>query len=535
MPAVLPGHAAGLTWRRVAGATPPAAPAVAPTVAWIDRLRWLALAFVPSSLLLGVTTHISTDVAAVPLLWVVPLALYLLTFTAAFASPPPLSRRWPARLVAPAIAAAVIALVLGVDWRAGLAVHLAAFAVIATAFHRELADRRPMAADLTQFFLVVSVGGALGGLFNALVAPRLFVDVAEYPLVLALAAALRPSPGWRDGGAEAAPLVLGIPAFVFVVLTGAWSFGLGAPDTFAAGVTGYWLLAAAVLAVTNRRPAFALAVAAAVAADLALPTLNDGRVIFAARSFFGVHRVVAVADGSVHQLLHGTTLHGVQRMTADGCEPTSYYHPDGPIGQLFGSGRLAADRVAIVGLGAGGLACYRPAGAVWTFLEIDPLVERIARDPTLFSFLARAAGEVRVVIGDGRRGLADMTPASLDLVIADAFSSDAVPVHLLTREFVRLALDRLRPGGVAVFHISNRYLQLGPVLARAAADLDVAAVEQALAPTATSAVPSRWMAIGDADAVARVTAAAGWPPATPGPRAWTDDHSNILDVLSLRP
>jgi hypothetical protein len=523
---------AATAWPQTGAAPASVATAPLPPLTTRDRLWWLALAFVPASLLLGVTTHISTDVAAVPLLWVVPLAIYLLTFTAAFAAPPPIARRWPARLAAPAIAAAVAALVLGTGWRAGLLLHLSAFAVLATAFHRELADRRPPAGQLTQFFLIVSLGGALGGLFNALVAPRAFTDVVEYPLVLALAAALRPAPDWRAGRVEPAPLVLGLPVVVFAVVAAVWSLGLAAPAGLGASITGYWLLAALVLSIANRRAAFALAVAAVVAADLALPTLRDGQVIYAARSFFGVHRVVAAAGGSVHQLMHGTTLHGVERVAASGCEPTSYYHPDGPIGQLFRGRRIAAQTAAVIGLGAGGLACYQPAGATWTFLEIDPLVERIARDPTLFTFLARAPGTVRVAIGDGRQGLAAIGAGTLDLVIVDAFSSDAVPVHLLTREFVGLALARLRPDGVAVFHISNRYLRLGPVVARAAAGLGAAAVEQAAAPAAATAVASHWMVVGPPDAVARIGEDARWRPAVPGPRLWTDDYSNILDVLT---
>ncbi len=529
--AALIAGCAALVWRRVGTEAPVVPEAAAVALSPRERLRWLVLAFVPSSLLLGVTSHISTDVAAVPLLWVVPLALYLLTFSAAFASPPPISHRWTSRLVAPAIAAAVVGLVFGLGWRTSLAVHLAAFAVVAMALHRELAERRPPPAQLTQFFLIVSIGGAAGGLFNALVAPSLFTQVAEYPLVLALAAALRPAAGWRDGRDEPAALVLGVPLIACTAVAAAAALGVGAPAGFAATITGFWLIAAVVLAVTNRRAAFAVAVAAAVAAHLALPTLRDGRLLYAARSFFGVHRVVAAENGAIHRLMHGTTLHGIERVADSGCEPTSYYHPSGPIGQLFGAGQLGTAAVAIVGLGAGGLACYQPAGARWTFLEIDPVVERIARDPALFTFLARAAGDVQVVIGDGRLGLADMTPASLDTVIVDAFSSDAVPAHLLTREFVALVLDRLKPRGVAVFHVSNRYLELGPVVAAAAAAAGAVAVEQAFTPVTAEATESRWMAVGKPAAVAAIAADARWQPVPPAPRPWTDDYSSLLDVL----
>ena len=289
------------------------------------------------------------------------------------------------------------------------------------------------------------------------------------------------------------------------------------------------------LVATNRRAGFAVAVAAAAAAHLAAPRVTDGRVIFAARSFFGVHRVVESRDGTTHRLSHGTTLHGWEKLGSDRCEPTSYYHPDGPVGQLFRLGHVGASQVAIVGLGAGGMSCYAPAGSRWTFLEIDPLVERIARTPTLFTFLARAAGRVDVVIGDGRIRLAELAPGTLDTVIVDAFSSDAIPVHLLTREFVALALARLKPGGHVVFHISNRYLDLGPVLAAAAASVGVQALEQRYSAANADALSSRWVVLGRAEALAPLAADPRWRPPAAGGRTWTDDFSNILDVVERGP
>jgi hypothetical protein len=500
-----------------------------------DRLRWLVLALVPSSLLLGVTTHISTDVAAVPLLWVVPLALYLGSFILAFAAPPPIPQHWVARLTPVAIVVAVIARVVGTSWWVGLAVHLTAFAVVALAFHRELSDRRPGPAGLTQYFLIISVGGAVGGLVNAVVAPLVFTSVAEYPLMLAVAAALRPAPGWRGGRAEPAALVLGVPLVVFAVLTAVWTAGLAASAGAGANATGFWLAAAVALVVTNRRPAFAVAVGFAVTAHLALERPESGRILFAARSFFGVHRVLENDDRTMHRLTHGTTLHGWQRLGTGRCEPTSYYHPDGPIGQLFREGRTGAGDVAVIGLGAGGLACYAPAGSRWTFLEIDPLVERIARDPALFTFLTLSPGQPRVVIGDGRLRLRELPAGSLDTVVIDAFSSDAVPVHLLTREFVALALERVRVDGRVVFHISNRYLDLAPVVAAAAASLGAHAFEQAYAAAHPDAVASRWLVVGRPQAVTNLAADTRWRAPAAGGRMWTDDFSDILDVVAWDP
>jgi hypothetical protein len=529
--------AATVWWRQTGSRGPDVATAASPArpVRAVDRAWWLALALVPSSLLLGVTTHVSTDVAAAPLLWVVPLAIYLVTFIAAFAAPPPISHLWIARLTPVAIVAALIAIVLGTSWRVGLVVHLTAFAVVALACHRELSERRPDADGLTQYFLLISVGGALGGILNAVVAPALFSQIAEYPLMLAVAAALRPAPAWRGGRREPLAAVVGVPLLVFAVLTAVWSAGLAVGAGLAANTTGFWFAAAMALTATNRRSAFALAVAIAVAAHWMLPPRSGGHVIFAARSFFGVHRVTESADGSIRSLTHGTTLHGWERQGAERCEPTSYYHPDGPIGQLFRQRRVGADDVAVIGLGAGGLVCYAPPGGRWRFLEIDPLVERIARDPALFTFLQRAAGSVDVVIGDGRIDLAEIAAGSLDTVVIDAFSSDAVPVHLLTREFVRLALERIRPGGHVVFHVSNRYLDLAPVVAAAAASLGAGALEQVYETTSPDALSSRWLVVARPAAVAALAADRRWRPPPAGGPVWTDDFSNILDVVGWRP
>jgi hypothetical protein len=535
--ALLIAACAAMVWRMpTSPAAPPreAAAARGPAPSTRDRLTWLMLSLVPSSLLLGVTTHISTDVAAVPLLWVVPLALYLASFILAFAAPPPIPQQWVARVAPVAIVVALIALVVGTSWWVGLAVHLTAFAVIALAFHRELSDRRPGPEGLTQYFLLISVGGALGGLVNAVVAPQIFASVAEYPLMLVMAAALRPAPGWRGGREEPAALVLAIPVFVFAVLSAVWALGLTDGGGIGANTTGFWLAAALLLVATNRRTAFAAAVAVAVLAQLTLERPQEGRILYAARSFFGVHRVLENEARTMHRLTHGTTLHGWQRLGTGRCEPTSYYHPDGPVGQLFHERLIAAGDVAVIGLGAGGLACYAPSGSRWTFLEIDPLVERIARNPDLFTFLSVSPGTPQVAIGDGRIRLSERPPGSLDTVVIDAFSSDAVPVHLLTREFVALALERVRPEGHVVFHISNRYLDLGPLLGAAAASAGAEAREQAHAASHPDAVPSRWLVVGKRSAMAGLAADARWRVPAAGP-LWTDDFSNILDVIAWDP
>jgi SAM-dependent methyltransferase len=501
---------------------------------WTERLRWLALAFVPSSLLLGVTLHISTDVAAVPLLWVVPLALYLLTFVFAFASRPPVSRVWTARLAPLAVLAAIAALVFSPGWTSGLAIHLGAFVIIALVCHRELADRRPAAQHLTAFYLWLSLGGALGGFFNAIVAPLMFDEVVEYPLVLALAAVVRPPPAWRKGGPESLVLVVALPLMAFAAIAAAWAGGL-MPDLGAASlISAYWLCAAAALAFANRRIPFAMAVAAVILSHTLLPRQSGTRELFSDRSFFGVHRVTADTPPTAIRLFHGTTLHGWQAADArDRCEPTSYYHATGPIGQVFAALGDRVRDVAIIGLGAGSLACYGRGDTRLTFFEIDPVIEHVARDPALFTYLSRARGEVRVIIGDGRVGLTATAPETFDVVVVDAFSSDAIPVHLLTREFLEVAARRLRPGGVLAFHISNRHLDLGPVLAATATAIGLDARAQYHSPALADALASRWMLVGHPDGLlGQATASGPWRSVPAAAHGWTDDYSNILDVLT---
>lgn len=504
---------------------------------WRRRLSWLALSFVPSSLLLGVTTHISTDIAAVPLLWVVPLSLYLLTFIAAFAAHPRISGVWPTGIVPFFIIGAVGALIVHPPSWWGVALHLTAFSAVALVCHRALADRRPAAEHLTRFYLWISCGGAMGGVFNALIAPFVFTSVAEYPLVLALAAVLRPVPDKGSRRREPWPFLVGPPLIVFGVVMTTWAMGLTADVGLGALITAFWLCAAVVLAFAVRPEPCAVSIVLAVMAHVALPHQQRDRVLFEARSFFGVHRVVEDAPPTRHRLWHGTTMHGWQKLTSlNQCEPTSYYHRSGPIGQAFGALGVRAQSVGVIGLGAGSLACYGQPGARWTFYEIDPVVERVAQDPALFTYLRNAQAAVSIVIGDGRITLTDARPSSYDVIVVDAFSSDAIPVHLLTQEFVQVALDRLRPHGILAFHVSNLYLDLEPVMAAAARNLGAAALEQLHRSASPDASDSRWILIArESTALSALAADARWRPARPGDRSWTDDFSNILDVIAWTP
>jgi spermidine synthase len=533
------GGVALFTAARAVPATSFAEPA--PPLAWRRRVRWLALAFVPSSLLLGVTTHVSTDVAAMPLFWVVPLAVYLGTFILVFATRPPVSHALMVRLLPFLVTVTAVVLVSDIAdplW-AMVGIHLGTFACAAMVCHGELARDRPHPAHLTEFYLWLALGGVLGGLFNSLVAPVVFAGVAEYPLALVLAALCRPGERAR---ALLVPLVLGV-ATVAVVLA-AKVAGLPprlGPLLFALPLFANYVLGA-------RRPVrFALGLGAILLAA----TLHPGRLgetLVQTRNFFGVLRVTRDPGGEFVQIVHGRTVHGRQSTRAGARRvPLAYYHPTGPAGDVFAvaAERMPEARIAVVGLGAGALATYARPGQVWTFYEINSAVAAVATDRQVFSFLHDAFdGDGRresIVLGDARLRLADVPPASYDVLVLDAFSSDAIPAHLLTREAVELYARTLRPGGMIAAHVSNRFVDLVPVLATVARATGLAAFvrdDRAVPPELLAAgkSPSTWVALvreaRDAEVLARRHPE--WTRIAPGraARPWTDDYTDLLGALN---
>ncbi len=505
------------------------------------QLKWVLFAFIPSSLMLGVTTFISTDIAAFPLLWVAPLALYLVTFIAAFGQRPPRVALQAGRGVPALVLAAAITMVDAVALPTGLeiALHLLVLSAVGLAAHGRLAADRPEPAQLTRFYLLVSVGGALGGLFNGLLAPLIFDHAVEYPLVLAASLFLvvglrgkrrsvRVAPlRWRAG--EAA-LVAGIPWFLQQT---AQRVGTGA----ALRDVGVFLAVAVGALVAARRPlAFALGMAIVLAGTLH-PAFD---AVLTERTFFGVVRVEA--EGDRHVLVHGTTVHGWQdRRPGHAREPQNYYHSTGPVGDIFSAygAHTTTDRIAVVGLGTGTLAAYGRRGQTLTFYEIDPAVVDIASDPRLFSYLRDSAADVDVVLGDGRLRLADAPDRSYDMILLDAFSSDAVPVHLMTSEAVELYRSKLAPGGLLVFHISNRHVRLEPVLAGIAARQGLAgAVREDGGDPNLRRYATTWFALAESEeTLVPLTAYRGWRPVAVAPReqvVWTDQFSDIVRVLMWR-
>jgi hypothetical protein len=506
-----------------------------------EQLRWVVLAFVPSALMLAVTTYITTDIAATPLFWVVPLAIYIGTFIVAFSRRQFLRLRILLVLQGTALAAAGVVGMTGTPNASGLIVALSAFTLTAAVCHTELAKRRPDVGRLTGYYLLISVGGALGGVFSALLAPILFLGPWEYPLLLIAACLLRPPPlparrgeNWAIRGDLLLPVAL---TTLTVALL--WAANAAAPEVLRAmaRVASIVVPGVALLWFAKRRVRLAMA----LAAFLLFPALVDvSDTLIMTRSFFGVHRVRRLPNEDLVVLQHGTTIHGVQS-TRPGEEltPLGYYDGAGPFGRIFAvlSRRDSPiTAVSVLGLGTGVLGCYARAGEVWTFREIDPVVERLARDDRWFHFMAGCGNHPSVVLGDARLTLGADTAARYDLVIVDVFSSDSVPVHMLTREALALYFARLKPGGIVLFHVSNRYLDLTPVVARLAADAG-APVRHLLVPPVGAArrrIGAEVVAVAALGGELNALAADGWDVPQPGPVLWTDERSDILGAIRWR-
>jgi hypothetical protein len=508
----------------------------APLTSW-RRARWVALAFIPSSLMLAVTTYLSTDIAAVPLLWIVPLGLYLLTFIAAFGAKAHVLQAASGRMFPLFLVPLALLLCLRITGRIEVMfpLHVLTFVAAALVCHTRLAADRPGSSQLTEFYLWISFGGMLGGIFNGLAAPLLFNRVIEYPIVLVLACLalpVRTAVHRRELALDVAiPLLLGVSTIV--AMRFASSLGSLAPQ-----------VAVATLAVFafgfRRRPfRFAMSMGAMLAAGLTFGSAAEP-VLHAERTFFGVYRVSEDRRGVYRALAHGTTLHGMQAITGkEKGEPLTYFHRGGPFGQAFASlSQLRRpETVGVIGLGVGTLAAYAEPGQRWTFYEIDEAVERIARDTRYFNFLERCGYSCQVVIGDARLSLARTPEGRYDLFVLDAFSSDSIPMHLLTSESLELYLSHLNPNGVILFHISNAHLRLAPIVGRLAEKHGLAAlvnVDRRAPGWPISRHDSVWVAMArQPQDLGTIANDPRWKPidipaATP---LWTDDFSNILSAL----
>ena len=525
-------------------------------VGWRERMRWIALAAAPSSLMLGVTTYVTTDVGSAPFLWVAPLALYLATFIIAFQSRPVMSR--PVTLIFGAVsvvAACALIRPMPKAFVPGLCVHFTSFFLAALICHQALVARRPHSSRLTEFYIFMSLGGVVGGAFNAFLAPALFSTVAEYPAVLALACLARP---WRaDLVRRPGPWLVLIACAGVVGLAilaghpvghGLWSWLARLGPEGVGRLIGGLIGLAALLALFLSGDGRLFALATLILGFGAGAALDRVDVIRTWRGFYGVLRESRLYDprlgGEVRMLAHGTTLHGAQAVSPYyRCRPLVYYAPETPIGQVFDAEHAARARldVGAVGMGTGSVAAYDRIGDRFHFFEIDPLVARVATDPRNFSYLASCArGRVDYRLGDARLTLTHQPVGAFDVLLIDAFSSDSVPAHLLTVEAARLYLSRVKPDGVVILHLSNRNLDLiRPSQALAAAAGGVGLFQSH---KSDPKLPAMWEASEDAVILARTPAGlapfAGDPRWRPldsqGVAAWTDDHTDLMGALLRR-
>ncbi len=482
---------AGTAW---AVARMPAAPPVvavsdaAPAPRWTDYALWLALPALGSWLLLAVTNHLTQDVASVPFLWVLPLVVYLFSFVLTFEND-----RWyrrslflPAAAVLLALAAYGLQSGLGQRLQTALPLYVGGLFFWCVVLHGEMARRRPAARYLTRFYLMLSLGGALGGIAVGLVAPVLLPAYYELGMGLVMLALLG-GVVWRRHWPGLAVCAL------LVVICGSFLAGQVRDNT------------------------------------------ADTRVM--SRNFYGTlstnDALREAPVDNVRQMYHGAVKHGEQYLAAARRrEPTTYYGPTSGVGRTIQSAPPGPRRIGLIGLGAGTLAAYARPGDTVRVYEINPDVFVLADKE--FSFLADSPARIERVLGDARLALEREPPQRFDVLAVDAFSGDSVPVHLLTTQALDLYMRHLRPGGIVAFHVTNRFLALPPVVERIAAARGLAAVLVHDKAEDSDLRSTDWVLVArDAATLQRPGIAGATTPFTPIPglRAWTDDFNNLFTVL----
>ena len=516
------------------------------SVTWKMRLEWVILTFIPSSLMLGVTTFITTDVGSAPLLWVVPLSLYVGTFILVFSRKVILKNQYLALLQGSILAMLLMLLVSDAGTRAfaTMFLHMALFFVTAWMCHGILAAKRPDKRHLTEFYLLMSVGGALGGLLNAIIAPQIFTETWEYPLVLAAACFCR---FWGDEGASlpqgktAKHLLKQYfwPALGAVIILIAYYFGREIrPLAIASSITIFLILVFHI----DTRWIFAGLAAFTLLLHPPAPSFTPSDTIqHSSRNFFGTIKVVDGGEPRLRTLMHGTTAHGMQSL--DERYKTlniSYYSEFSPLNDAFVllDKKPGAQNVAILGLGSGATACFDRKGRHFDFFEIDPAVVAIAENPEFFTYLSGCGSPYDIVLGDARMTIQAKPEQTYDLILLDVFSSDNIPIHVLTEEAVRIYLSKIKPDGLVVFHISNNYLNLEPVLSSIAEEIGIEGYGHLLpgGVLEESKIPynsSHYFIMTRSEKSISALKENGWTKGITDPkiRGWTDQYSNILSVI----
>lgn len=513
--------------------------ATAKPPSWQTRALWLLYAMVPSSLIMGVTTKITTDVMSIPLIWVIPLSLYLLTLVMAFAKKPFMSLNTSDFMAFCMIASTIIFSIYRMPGHqiGDFGLGLIGFFFVCLSLHMRLAQTRPDIRYLTEFYLLMSLGGALGGAFNAFLAPVIFPSYWEYHIALLVGLWLvlqtqTSSPKIKTGWVlvTVALGTFGIDLYCAIILKPPPN--INDTMTSALATLPYILSFCAALLIFHPRKLGILLLCIVIGneARLMLTQLDRGR------SFYGISRITEdrKPNGNLFRIYaHGTTIHGMQIVApALSTTPISYYAPASPIGDIFTT--LAPQNVAVMGLGAGMVACYTAPNRHFTYFEIDPTVVVMAKK--WFSYLDTCEMP-SIIIGDGRLAMAQHE-GKFDLILLDAFSSDSIPIHLLTTEALGIYLAHLNPNGVIAFHISNRFFNLAPPIAAIAKAHHLTSKARFFQPSAESlknltAVASHYVIVSPKPETIAALDAKGWKTLIPAPDTpiWRDDYAHILSAM----
>jgi hypothetical protein len=504
---------------------------------WQQGLKWLLHAAIPSALVLATTTHLTTDIVALPLLWVLPLGLYLLSFVIAFSQKSRMAGPLAQRTQLPLALLGIVALSTDAFEVEVTGLASVAFLFLASIIiHRKLFNERPAQSGLPAFYLILSAGGAMGGFLVAIVAPNVFDWTYEFPLLVIAAVAMTNSQATTSKSLLAVLLV--IAAFALVASV---TFDWNRPPQI-------WLAVAFAMLVllAGKRRFLVLIVSICAALSLSVSdALFLSRYGLHQRSFFGIYTISDNEEGTLRTLTHGTTTHGVQQLANERTiEPTGYFGPNSGVGRVLSQApELIGPRahIGIIGMGAGTLACYGLDGQIWTFYEIDPLVVDIAVRQGWFTYLTNCAPDAQIKLGDARLTLPKEPDQSLDILVMDAFSSDAVPTHLLTSEAFDIYEHVLTDHGVLLVHISNRYLDLEPVLARETETRGWSAALLKYEPSADERErgerASIWVVMSKSPPLlGQAIRGSEWRKINiiDGFRSWTDDYGSVLSLIKWR-
>mgnify|MGYP007122129786 CR=1 FL=1 len=506
---------------------------------WQEMLYWIFLSFIPCSLMLGVTLYITTDVAATPLFWVLPLALYLLTFIFAFATKPVLSFSWIARNSVIFLIFVILCFILNAGqihaWQSILA-NLLNFFVFALLCHRQLFLRRPKPQLLTLFYLCLAFGGVLAGVFNGIIAPHIFNQVYEYPLAILLGILALPKQAIVSASNDNSNWIgfksLMIPLIVFVLLVGQyflpeihWFDGF---STFQVSA-----ICALFIAVVWQRTQFSLFLSLLILLGFIFtPALQEENILIQERNFYGVKKVVD--KGVAHALISQSTVHGMQLINQGKLSGYStYYGAVKPVIDILQQ-KWNSMPVTIIGLGVGTMICQFRAEDHLKIIEIDEQVINLAKDPQLFTYLRDCPPKIELIKNDGRLAVEQLPSHSQKLLIVDAFNSDAIPVHLITLDAFTLYKQKITKDGVILVNLSNRHLALLPVLTAVGRSLDMMVFSVSdKGNLSLGQFGSEWVLLTmNEDLIFKLMNSSNWRfVASSKQILWTDDYSNIIPLL----